>query len=239
MTKYLVDGETLADIADAIREQTGNEDPIQLSNFALQIASIRGDGSVKKYTAELTSSQYGWFTFIDENGEILTKDSKNVPLYATAINDGKYYIGSFVAYESTNRYLFKIYDINNSQSHGYEGASKTLTFDLAYLESSSTSGGGHSYSTSEQVVGTWIDGSTIYERTFELQSQLTVSSSTWTSSGISADGISKIMSVELFGVSNYQGGGLANIQNDVIMLQTTRNSDAYVKELSLRYTKSV
>ena len=94
------------------------------------------------------------------------------------------------------------------------------------------------YSTTEHEVGSWIDGSPIYERTFELQSQLTVSSSTWTSSGVSADGISKIMGVELFGVSNYQGGGLANIQNDVIMLQTTRNSDAYVKEFSLRYTKA-
>lgn len=95
------------------------------------------------------------------------------------------------------------------------------------------------YSTTEHEVGTWIDGSTIYERTFELESQLTVSYSTWTSSGISGIGIAKIMGVELFGVSNYQGGGLANIQSDMIMLQTTRNSDAYVKEFSLRYTKTV
>ena len=95
------------------------------------------------------------------------------------------------------------------------------------------------YSTTEHEVGTWIDGSTIYERTFELESQLTVSYSTWTSSGISGIGIAKIMGVELFGISNYQGGGLANIQSDMIMLQTTRNSDAYVKEFSLRYIKTV
>ena len=29
-----------------------------------------------------------------------------------------------------------------------------------------SSGGGHNYSTTEQVVGTWIDGSTVYERTY-------------------------------------------------------------------------
>lgn len=140
MSKYLVEESTLTDIADAIREQTGDENPIMLSSFADAISGI--------------------------------------------------------------------------------------------------SGGNHEYSTDEQVVGTWIDGSVIYERTFEFQSQLTVSSSNWTSSGISADGIEKIMGVELFGVSNYQGGGLANIQNNVIMLQTTRNSDAYVKEFLLRYTKA-
>ena len=141
MAEYLVQEETLTDIADAIREQTGDSNPIMLSNFANEIASIQG-------------------------GE----------------------------------------DMN--------------------------------YSTTEHEVGTWIDGSTIYEKTFELESQLTVSSSTWTSSGVSCAGIDKIMGVELFGISNYQGGGLANIQNNVIMLQTTRNSDAYVKEFSLRYTKA-
>lgn len=141
MTKYLVQGQTLTDIADAIREQTGGSNPIMLSNFANEIASIQG-------------------------GEEMN------------------------------------------------------------------------YSTTEHAVGTWIDGSIIYEKTFELESQLTVSSSTWTSSGASGAGIEKIMGVELFGVSNYQGGGLANIQNNMIMLQTTRNSDAYVKEFSLRYIKT-
>lgn len=32
----------------------------------------------------------------------------------------------------------------------------------------SSSGSGHNYSTTEQVVGTWIDGSTIYEKTISV-----------------------------------------------------------------------
>lgn len=40
MTKYLVEGETLTDIADSIREQTGDDSPIMLSDFANQISSI-------------------------------------------------------------------------------------------------------------------------------------------------------------------------------------------------------
>lgn len=36
------------------------------------------------------------------------------------------------------------------------------------------------YSTDEHVVGTWIDGSTIYERTVELLSELTIPTNAWT-----------------------------------------------------------
>ena len=135
MTKYLVEKDTLDDLADAIREQTGDVNPIKLADFASNVRSISGGASVQKYTATLTSTQYGWFTFVDENGEVLTRDSENVPIYATAISSSNYYIGSFVAYESTNRYLFKIYDINDSSAHGYVSSSKTLTFDMAYIKS--------------------------------------------------------------------------------------------------------
>lgn len=45
MSKYLVEESTLTDIADAIREQTGDENPIMLSNFASEISSIVGGGS--------------------------------------------------------------------------------------------------------------------------------------------------------------------------------------------------
>ena len=52
MTKYLVEEQTLTDIADAIREQTGDENPIMLSNFASEISSIVGGGSVNYSTTE-------------------------------------------------------------------------------------------------------------------------------------------------------------------------------------------
>jgi hypothetical protein len=52
MAKYLVEEQTLTDIADAIREQTGDENPIQLSSFASEIASIQGGGSVNYSTTE-------------------------------------------------------------------------------------------------------------------------------------------------------------------------------------------
>lgn len=42
MSKYLVEESTLTDIADAIREQTGDSEPIQLSSFANAISGISG-----------------------------------------------------------------------------------------------------------------------------------------------------------------------------------------------------
>ncbi len=39
----------------------------------------------------------------------------------------------------------------------------------------------HHYSTSEKIVGTWIDGSTIYERTWDLGSATAFPNNTWTS----------------------------------------------------------
>ena len=39
----------------------------------------------------------------------------------------------------------------------------------------------HDYSTDEQIVGTWIDGSTIYEKTIILQSGVNLTRGSWTS----------------------------------------------------------
>lgn len=52
MSKYTIEGQTLTDIADAIREQTGDENPIAVSDFASSIASISGGGSVNYSTTE-------------------------------------------------------------------------------------------------------------------------------------------------------------------------------------------
>lgn len=51
MTKYLIDSDTLTDIADAIREQTRESGSIQVSQMASQIESIQGS-SVNYSTTE-------------------------------------------------------------------------------------------------------------------------------------------------------------------------------------------
>ena len=46
MNTYLIKEETLTDIADAIREQTGDDEPIQVSDFASEIENISGGGDL-------------------------------------------------------------------------------------------------------------------------------------------------------------------------------------------------
>lgn len=132
----------------------------------------------------------------------------------------------------------------------YNGANVLFRFDtviLRYTKTTDVAGSGQwtpqgvpavHYSEDEKVIGTWIDGSTIYEKVFVLNTELQVSSSGWTSTNISIDYVSAILGIEMFGTTNYQGGGLANIENNILRLQTTRNSTAYVKSFVLRYTKS-
>lgn len=245
MTKYLVEKDTLDDLADAIREQTGDVNPMKLADFASNVRSISGGTTVTKFTATLTSTQYGWFTFEDENGNVLELNSDNSPLYATAISGSNYYIGSFVACESTNRYLFKIYDINDSSAHGYVGSSKTLTFDMAYVESTQSGGeSGHSYSTSEQIVGTWVDGSTVYEKTIAVNNQ--IGKSTWAYIDTIAD-ISKIINSSVIVYEN-SGGRTYGVRegyfceastNDggKVGLYNNTNFDPSIAYVVIRYTK--
>lgn len=52
MAKYLIDSDTLTDIADAIREQTGESGSIQVSQMAQEIENIEGGGSMNYSTTE-------------------------------------------------------------------------------------------------------------------------------------------------------------------------------------------
>lgn len=72
MSKYLIDSETLTDIADAIREQTGDSNPIAVSSMATQISSIVGGGS---HTYSETEQEVG--TWID--GSTIYEKTLTVP----------------------------------------------------------------------------------------------------------------------------------------------------------------
>ena len=60
-------------------------------------------------------------------------------------------------------------DVNlSSPSNG-----QVLQYDNAsskWVNATPSSGSGHNYSTTEQVIGTWIDGKPLYEKTFETTS---------------------------------------------------------------------
>lgn len=56
---------------------------------------------------------------------------------------------------------------------------QVLTYDNAsqkWINANPSGGGGEIYSTAEQVVGAWIDGKPIYQKTYELPYQITIGS---------------------------------------------------------------
>ncbi len=221
---YLIKEETLTDIADAIRGQTGDENPIAVSNFASEISSIVGGGS----HVELTQAEYDALTeeeknngsvyFItDTNGSgedfqpvIYSLDEREIgvwtdgkPLYektyifsstltlyrntwtvisalddiASVVDkvisgDGYFYVSAGGGYQP----LAIQYSEGHIQAQiaRYIESSNITQMTIRYTKSTDTAGSGiwtpqgvpavH-FSTNEHIIGTWIDGSTLYEKT--------------------------------------------------------------------------
>ena len=72
---------------------------------------------------------------------------------------------------------------------GYSDSVITTYVTIQYTKTTDQPGSGtwtpegqlaHHYSTSEKVVGTWIDGSTVYERTIQLTADLVTNDTSWT-----------------------------------------------------------
>lgn len=57
MSEYLIQGETLTDIANAIREKTGGTDPIPTSDMAGLIAAIEAGGGTRIVTGTVTFTE--------------------------------------------------------------------------------------------------------------------------------------------------------------------------------------
>ena len=116
--------------------------------------------------------------------------------------------------------------------------------DYVETEGGDTPAGGVSYSTEEREIGTWIDDSPVYERTFVLDEALNVSYNSWTASSIDSTEMNVIISASgIHADGTFCGDLLANpAQSDhtVVGLQTTRNIAAIsIKTVILRYTKIV
>lgn len=125
----------------------------------------------------------------------------------------------------------------------------TATDTLNKLQVGSTiygvSGGGssgHTYSTTEQIVGTWIDGKTVYEKTFTgLSIYIPVRTTGWQNTGISSIGTETI--IYGGGVDTY--GQFFPLQ--VVMLSATHTfaiafqcqAERTIQSIIMRYTKSV
>lgn len=94
------------------------------------------------------------------------------------------------------------------------------------------------YSTTEKIVGTWIDGRPIWQKTVDFGSQQTLTSQTWFETNIDCSNISTLVNALCLDSPYNVKAFNASIQNGTLKLMTFRASDDYVRVVTLQYTKS-
>lgn len=170
-----------------------------------------------------------------EDGEFFS-----LPIYRSATQQGI----TWGIQGSSSEYLAYINNWYNSTNDSYATILYTKTTDTAGSGKLTPTGfETHHYSTNEQIVGTWIDGKPIYERTWDFSgSPVMLSYANWVNSGISAsENIESIISAEL----KYGAVILANVEVGVnvdgypVGFQKLDNLNTRgVSYCTLKYTKT-
>lgn len=119
----------------------------------------------------------------------------------------------------------------------------TKTTDVAGSGTWTTQGGyTHHYSTDEKVIGTWIDGKPLYEKTFALQSSQTIAKSAWTSVNIDLTDVKAIIDKRFINSSdgaNTGGGSIVLKSNNQLLVGNEQGYDTMVFDtIILQYTKT-
>ena len=143
-------------------------------------------------------------------------------------------------------YTNKKASLINSSTLSFQPA--RVNFVVQYTKSTDTAGSGSwtpqgvpavHYSTEEQIIGTWIDGSTIYEKTY---SGLSISAPTkgeWVQTGISKSNMSKIIDGTIRDIYGQRLGGVVGFVNNnteigIVVILDNRT----ITDITIRYTKS-
>ena len=96
------------------------------------------------------------------------------------------------------------------------------------------------YSDTERKIGIWRDNKPLYQRTFDLGSDINISDTAWVSTGITLANVENI--INGYGVSNdgsFQGSLMLWNDSSNIKAQTARNnSSAWVRYITMWYTKT-
>ena len=100
------------------------------------------------------------------------------------------------------------------------------------------------YSTTERVVGVWVDGSPIYQITHFIGSTVEIEYNNWYEyTGFDASIISNLIDIHCFGQANGTGAILDSktmdigIENSHLQFLSLRNSNDFVSGFTIKYTK--
>lgn len=167
-----------------------------------------------------------------ENIHVIQSESEldNLPdgLYMLDDDEGTVIDGNEVGYDNTDSGL---------RSRNIQDA----------IDELAQGGYAHHYSTTEQVVGTWIDGKPLYEKVIHFDSQLSISYTTWAYTGVSIPNCGIIISAKTIALFNDNTVSVNTVimarnnpeDKNMIELQTARNNDTSDCDyLIIQYTKT-
>lgn len=98
------------------------------------------------------------------------------------------------------------------------------------------------YSTDEQIVGEWIDGKPIYQKTLTGLSNYSVSSSSWSSLPSSPSDIYRIINIILYqddGYSIFTVRGAQYFNNTIKVMVSGSSSISNITGYTVQYTKTI
>ena len=176
---------------------------------------------------------YGGFVYSTAD----TTDYEKWGINRPALNAIKY------QWEATaNRTNVKIVD-----GEDFSGFSAVVT--VRYTKTTDTAGDGDwsplgisavHYSEQEQVVGTWIDGKTIYGKLFTLENSLLINADSWGDTPISNTDKATIVDVKLWDTNGSiftQIGANRDSQLGYVQILNSRNAAISINKIYLEYTK--
>lgn len=131
-----------------------------------------------------------------------------------------------------------------------EYAYDKISLTIQYTKSTDAAGSGTwtpqgvpavHYSTDEQIVGTWIDGGTIYQKTYSGLSLNCDNANTWYSIGVNWGNIDKIISshiIDQYGQSIAGTVGNITVSSEKEIALNLAMNNKTIEDVTIRYTKS-
>jgi len=150
-------------------------------------------------------------------------------LFTPYLNDTLYYV--CVCYFDDSNHAVKIVS-KNMESCPYKIILKyTKTTDTAISIGEATE-----YSTDEKVVGTWIDGRPIYQRTYE--QEIALAPDTWVASSLVATNVDKVINGIGYNAGSSIDCLLGGIVNGYFGFNSTRSQSITINAFTVQYLKT-
>ena len=208
----------------------------QLQASGTKIAEIDINGTTTDVYAP--SGGGGGHTIVDENDQTMPartylKFAGDVAVTDDSVNDETIVTVTGGGGASS---LAGLSDVNlTTPSDG-----QVLTYDgnTSKWVNANASGGNHVYSTNEQVVGTWINGKPIYQKTWSF-SQKTLPTNTWYSlTGVSVPNCDTPINAIGRSARYACPVNVDMIDNPISVMSTLPNNEGRLSSITLEYTKT-